>query len=71
MRKLPDMSDTPNGFRKMIVEIMVPDTLDDSDLLEKIQEFAVELAEDEIAESELDLASFLENETSVYRAATS
>lgn len=60
------MANELTGFRKVLVEISVPESVDDSDLLERIQEFAVELV-DEFSEDfeEVSLDEIVRNEVSV------
>lgn len=67
------MQDIPAGFRKVNIEIIVPEDLDDSDLLEEIQEFSVNLAEnaaDDFEDVSLDFWEVIRTEASIVPTAT-
>lgn len=42
------------GFRKVVIEMLVPDDLDSSDLLERMQTLSAEIAEEFSDDDELD-----------------
>jgi len=58
------------GFQKVTVEMLIPDSIDLSDLLEQVQDLAADLAEDVTDEGiDLDiLQDKIRDEVSVYRS---